>query len=294
MRLKLIVNPQAGRNRSKELLPAIEDKLRRNGCHVDSVISRNKGDTKSDPGEDYETVIACGGDGTVNDVVNGIADRATSWSQKFGIIPLGTVNLFAKELGIPEDPLEACDLILDGNTREIDLGRAGEHYFTMMAGVGFDAEVVDGVPPEMKRFLGPASYPLTAIKTLVDYDPALLSIEIDGGPKRSGYLVIVSNAKSYGYDTLSVAPHADMSDGLLDVCIFKKKRAIDILRYTLGVFTRTHTDFDDVETVRAKKAKVVAERPVLVHTDCEVVGNTPMEFTILPKALKIITPRVPR
>lgn len=159
-----------------------------------------------------------------------------------------------------------------------------------MAGVGFDAKVINNVMPEMKKVFGALSYFLTGVKTLVDYKPIPLFIKVDDNIKIEGYSVIIGNVKRYGAKTLTVTTNADMTDGLLDVCIFKKKKRLDFLRYAFKILAQRHTSCLDIGFLKAKRIEITANKSVLVHTDCEVIGSTPMEFTVFPKALKVTTP----
>jgi YegS/Rv2252/BmrU family lipid kinase len=290
MKAKLIVNPFAGGGRGKAILPKTVEKLKREGIEVDVHVSEVQGDvlkaSKEAAERNYKLVIADGGDGTVNEVINGIVETNIT----LGIIPSGTVNLFAREVGIPLNPLKACELIRRGNVRRIDLGRAGVRYFLMMAGVGFDAHVIKEVEPWFKEIFGVAAFSIPLIKTLLNYKPTQMSIEMDGELiKRKGYFVIISNIPSY-IPSLKTAPSARFDDGYLDVCILKRRGAVDILRYFVGFLLGKHKSFSDVELFKVRKISVSSKDSVLVHTDCEVVGTTPMEFSVVPKALKIILP----
>jgi YegS/Rv2252/BmrU family lipid kinase len=212
MKIKLIVNSKAGSYKNKIaslLLPKIVKKLKKSGITVDLFFTKKKNDAfkEAKVSLNYDAIVASGGDGTINEVVNGIGTSGIP----LGIIPLGTVNLLPKELKIPQNPLKACETIIKGNVKKIDLGKAGEHYFTLMAGIGFDAEVINNMVPKVKRILGGGAYFFSGIKMLTEYKPTLMSVKIEDTIERMGYFIVVSNAKRY----------ADITDGLLDVCIFR-------------------------------------------------------------------------
>jgi YegS/Rv2252/BmrU family lipid kinase len=292
MKIKLIINPKAGNSRGRVTLPLLSKIKRRfqeNGISVDLFFTKKKGDAlrEAKKSSDYDAIVVGGGDGTINEVVNGIVGSSIT---PLGIIPLGTVNLLAKEVGIPDDPIHACDVIIRGKMRRIDIGKAGTHYFTLMAGIGFDAEVIENVNPDTKRILGTSSYLFAGIKTLAKYRPSLMSIRIENKIEQAGYFVIISNAKMYADEVIRVARDADLTDGLLDVYVFKNGKRHDFLRYAFGILVGKHTHYGDVKYFKVKRVEIRAKTSALVHTDCEIIGKTPMEFTVLPKALKIIVP----
>lgn len=228
---------------------------------------------------------------TLNEVIN----RMVGSSAILGVIPLGTVNVFCQETGIGLDSLFACDVIEKGEIRRIDLGLAGGRYFILCAGVGFDAHVISELEPQFKRIMGALAYPVSGIKSLFSWKPTKMFIQIDDQPiRRKGFLVVIGNISSYGGPGISVTPLANLDDGWLDVCIFKKRSMLDIIRYTFGVLLRQHTEFEDIEYFKAREIKIEAKRPILVHTDCEVIGAVPMEFSIAPKILPVILPKIER
>lgn len=294
MRIRLIVNPIAGGGRAKKNLPNLLDILKNLNFDVDVRETKNiqDGIKQAEEGvrEGYEMIVAVGGDGTVNEVINGMVGSDIP----LGIIPLGTVNVFAEEIGLPRDLNNACLCLKEQNKKKIDLGKAGNRYFILCAGVGFDAYVVFDVEPQFKKIWGFMAYPLTAsMKTLFNYKPCKMLIQIDDHSiKRKGYLVVIGNIKGYAGKGISVTPEALFNDGFLDVCIFKKKTRWDIIRYAIGVLFKRHIEFEDIEYFKAKTVKIETERPVLVHTDCEVIGVTPMEFCVVPNILNVIFPRL--
>jgi len=238
-----------------------------------------KADTEKN---NYDLIIAGGGDGTINEVINGIANSKT----QFGIIPLGTENVLAQELKISLDPKKALLNILNGSSHKVDLGKANGRYFILMAGIGFDAYVASEVEPVLKELLGSAAYHLTAIQKVFEYSHTKLNIEADG-KKYEGYFVVVGNVKLYG-GKIKLTYHAAIDDGYVDLCIFQKKDVFSIIRYLFGATVQMHHLMPDVEYFKAKKIKITAEEPVLVHTDCEIIGKTPVEIEVCPKALNMI------
>jgi len=289
MKAALIVNPIAGQGRIEKNLSKIKNRLEIAGFDLIVYVTEHEGQAtrlaERAVEEGIKTVIAAGGDGTVSEVINGLAKK----NIKFGLIPAGTADVFAHEVGIPtHNPLKACDIIIDGKNKQIDLGKANDKYFVLMAGVGFDAQVVREVKPEAKRLLKDAVYSLTGIKTLLTYKPSLLEIEFDNCSTH-GYFVVIGNARYYA-GRFSVTREAKIDDGLLDVCVFTGKTVASFVKYVQGVITGGHLRFSDVSYYRAKEIKIVSDGPALVQADGEIIGKTPMKFSIAPRALEVLVP----
>jgi YegS/Rv2252/BmrU family lipid kinase len=285
-----MINPSAGRRMAGDYEKAIADRLSSAGHEFLIEHTSRVGEATSRANAAVENgadiVVAVGGDGTVCEVINGIAESRV----RLGIIPLGTVNVFCREIGIPLDPLKATDVIASGIDREVDLGRAGDHYFLVMAGIGFDAQVVAEVDPHVKKIFHEAAYSLAGLKAFYNYQPVKMYITADEQRlMRNGYAVIIGNARGYA-GLVEITPHAKIDDGVFDVCIFKKRKPFHVLRYIAGVVLKRHTGFSDVEYIKASRLKIESQRPVLVHVDGDIIGHTPMDFECLHKAIRIRVP----
>jgi YegS/Rv2252/BmrU family lipid kinase len=231
----------------------------------------------------YGTVVAAGGDGTINEVVNGLAGSPVA----LGILPVGTMNVFAHELGLPSH-LEKCwEIILAGNTRTIDLARANEQYFVQLAGVGLDAQVVEATSWESKKTLGPLSYVISAAQVAARKPPRLV-VESDG-QTREGSFVLVGNGRHYG-GPLQFFRQARYDDGKLDVLIFKNVGYLDIARHLATILMGTHADQPDVEYFQTERAEVRSDEEVPVECDGEVVMKVPVTFRISSKKLRVLVP----
>ena len=229
------------------------------------------------------TIVAAGGDGTINGVVNGIAGTGA----RLGVLPLGTMNVFAFELGIPSQLEAAWQVIEKGHARTIDLCRANESHFVQLAGVGFDAEVVAHTTRESKQQLGPLSYILAAAQ-IAGRTPPPLHIETDHGT-HEGSFVLVGNGRCYG-GPLQFFEDARLDDGKLDLLIFKKSGHLHIARYFGSALAGWHTLQDDVEYVQTSRAILHSDPPVRVEVDGELAGTSPVRFDIAPKALQVLAP----
>ncbi|CAB4243869.1 Diacylglycerol kinase [Methylacidimicrobium sp. AP8] len=284
-RVCIIFNPAARGEKARRIF----DRLRR-AAGNDAVIrvTQFPGDAEAQTERalehGYRTVVAAGGDGTVNEVVNGLNGAAAT----LGILPLGTINVFAMELGIPIQLEAAWAVIRRGKTRKVDLPRAGEQRFVQLAGVGLDAEILARTHWWTRKTFGPLSYLLTAVGLLGRPAP-VLTVTIDEREEQHGRFLLVGNGRYYG-GRFAVFPDAKLDDGLLDGCLFAELNAAAVARYVQGVISRRHTRFSDVFYFQAKKLAVRSDRPVPVEVDGEIYGHTPCAFSLSPAALEVIVP----
>jgi YegS/Rv2252/BmrU family lipid kinase len=244
---------------------------------------------------EYSSIIAAGGDGTVNEVVNGIL-RAPGKSRKpaIGIVPLGTSNILATELGIPSNSLlEAIEIIELGNQRKVDIGTANGRCFTMMASFGVDAEAVKRMQPNVKDLVGAPAYIISAVAALAQYRASALDITIDDVQISSeAFVVVVANTSSYGFEQVKIAPFAAIDDGWLDICIFEKppNDKIGFIGQLLLLMARRHLGDPRVRYYRGKKVTIVGNPPMLGQIDGDLWRETPASIGILPRALSFYVP----
>ena len=239
--------------------------------------------------EGFGTVVAAGGDGTINEVVNGLAGSEV----RLGLLPLGTMNVFASELGIPGNRLRRCwDIIRAGHCRPVDLARANRHHFVQLAGVGFDAQAVAGVNWESKKNFGPLSYIISAAKVVAERKPPLLRIEADGEPVREGSFVLVGNGRYYGAP-VAVFKQAVIDDGLLDVLVVRILGYLDFIRYIQCIIMGTHLALKDVEYFQTRRVtvEVVSGQDIPFEADGELIGYAPVTFQIAGPQLQVLAPR---
>jgi len=232
----------------------------------------------------YDLVVAAGGDGTINEVINGIATSNTV----LGIIPLGTANVLAMELNIPIEIDAACQLIASGNSSLVDLGQANGRYFACMVGIGFDAHVLNRADSKLKRIMGILSYPMIVLWELMSYRFRLICLKIDDSDEiKRGYYVIVGNSKYYAGETM-ITHLADMKDGYLDVCIFKHKSIFHILAYIFSIWSKNIDKNMGVEYLQCKKISVLKKGKHAIHVDAEYLCNSSAAIQICPKALLVV------
>lgn len=235
-----------------------------------------------------ESVVVAGGDGTINEVIQALAGTKLS----LGIIPAGTTNVLARELGIPSDFERALEILLEGKTRRIDLGKTNGRYFSLMTGVGFDARVVSDMQPEIKRRIGKFAFVDAWIRAFFAHRARRMTIELDGRRKMRllCFMIVVSNTGLYGGTVFKFNEKADIADGLLDVCILRSRRWHDVIRHFWGSLTGTHRSFDDVEFFQAKRIDIEASSPVPYQIDGDHEGMSPLSIEIAPGALEVIVP----
>lgn len=293
MRAIAILNPAAGWRRSLELRKRLERAFPRHGISCEIVLTEKPGDAfdlaKQAADHDFDLVVACGGDGTVNEVANALVGSRTA----LGIVPIGSVNVLARELGVPLRAADAVRAIARGSPKPIDVGCANGRYFTLMAGFGFDAEVVANVLQPIKDWIGTSAYVLSALETLAKYRATDVTLEMPSETySTKAFLVIVANASTYSYN-LKMAPLAVPDDGLLDICVFERPITdrIGFVRQVADVFVHRHLYHRAVRYFRTDRVIVRSEPEILMQLDGDAFGSTPVEIALSPGALNVIMPR---
>lgn len=284
MKTLFIVNPVAGRNSSFKIWNDIKANI---NCSYESVLTKAPGDAAriaADAAKQgFTRVVAVGGDGTVSEVVNGIAGTDI----ELGIIPAGSGNDFAKALNIPQKPIDALVVVEKGQSLEVDLGKYDKGYFINVAGAGFDAETLN--TNENTKFLrGTLAYTVSVLWTLFRYSPRKAIIEIDGKTyHRKLWLAAVANGKYFG-GGMKISPDAKIDDGLFDICLVNEISKLDFVRFFPKVFNGSHKDIKAFEVIRGKNVKIEFDAQTVAQADGEIIGFTPVTFSIIPKALKVI------
>lgn len=237
--------------------------------------------------EGYAQVVAAGGDGTIHEVANGIAGTEVA----LGVMPMGTMNVFANELRLPAHDLGRCwEIILAEQHRWVDLPAANNKHFVQLAGVGLDAQVVKETSLAFKRNLGPLSYLISAAQIAARRPPRLL-IEAEEAATEEGSFVLIGNGRNYG-GPFPFFKHALIDDGLLDVLVFKQLGYIEIVKYLQNVFFAPEITTREVEYFQTRQLRVSSEEEVPVELDGELVGNCPVEFVMKSHRLKVLVPGV--
>lgn len=238
-----------------------------------------------------DVVIACGGDGTINEV----AQSLVKTDAKLAVWPCGTANVLSKELRLPRGPEALAWMIAQGKARTISVGLATKpgsewrRYFLLMAGIGVDATIVDNVDPEMKRVAGKAAYLASGLDFLARLPQTPFSIDFNGEHRKSTFTVI-SNAAHYAV-WFTLAPDARLDDEKLDVCVFNTDSRLAYLGYALlSMLHGWHVKQSGVVYQETRVVHANSNDAAKVQLDGEVIGTLPMNFEIIPRALRVIAP----
>lgn len=303
MKICLVVNPNAGTSGFKKQLRVAQDHLLQQGAELKRVDTRAKDDARrlareaADDG--FEVVVAVGGDGTLNEVCNGLVNTGAV----LGVLPAGTGNVFAADVGIPiwspltpDAVLKAADIIMRGQRRQIDLGRVqledgATRHFLMWCGIGLDAAITQSKESATApRSLGYATWVVSGMMVAADFMGIRATITTDEREiKERLIMAVVSNGQLYGR-VWRLAPEAKMDDGMLDVAVMAGRGLPSTVRHLLGMTFRKHIKDPDFQLYRTQKLTLSAKEPLPVHVDAESFGRTPVEIEVIPNALTVIVP----
>ncbi len=286
-RLAVVLNPISGQGRGRRRLDRTIALLREQ-AQVELCETTRPGDgiaaARSACAAGAQVVIAAGGDGTINEVVNGLAGSDVP----LGVIPLGTANVLAAELAIPRDPLALAALILRGPEREMWPGIADGRRFAVMASAGFDADVVRAVDPAHKRRLGKAAFVLAFVRELARFGPKRLSVAA-GGQDWPASQVLVAKAARYGGDYVA-APSIGVDRPEFCVYAIDAPTRCAILGLALALAAGRLESHPAVRTMRAREVTLASEGPAALQADGEIIGALPVRIAIDRRPLRVIAP----
>jgi YegS/Rv2252/BmrU family lipid kinase len=308
MKALIIHNPIAGQRALGEEIRQTVAFLEGQGWHIIGVEQTlGPGDATTHARraviEGCDAVFVAGGDGTIAQVVDGLVSTETA----LAVLPSGSGNVLARQLNLPVPGgfqphilVEAARLTLEGPIRQVDVGRvrftAGDptpRHFLCWSGVGFDAALNQTInrDPERKRRLGTAGFFVAGFLMLRDFAGTSAIVRVDGHRvSRRMLMLVVSNIQLYGI-FFTVAPSAALDDGLLDILCFQGLHPARALLHLIRLVLRKHLDDPEVELYRAKRVEIRTHRPLPVHVDGDCIGNTPVTFEVVPRALKLMVPR---
>lgn len=289
----LISNPHAGRTgaRRTDEVTRFCQHLKNHGVEVEVMNTTGPGDAaclaKRAANEGRREVIVSGGDGTINEALQGLVGTDV----RLAIWPRGTANVLARTLRIPSDIERLAQIIAQGRTRRISVGcateeRTGEErYFLLMAGVGLDASIVHRVPPRLKKMIGEAAFWYSGLGHLADWEPAPFSVEVDGSTYPATFAAF-GKAPRYG-GGLAITPRARLDQTEFEICIVDSTSRLHYL-YLLSHAMRNGVaeNATGVSFIRTKRAR--AEGSALVQVDGELIGRLPMTFEITPHRIEIV------
>lgn len=294
-RVLVIYNPTAGRRRRKKLADVVTA-LRERGCEVAERQTSRRGDAEEfarlTSSADVDVIAAAGGDGTVNEVVNGMVAAMTAGRTDIpclAVIPLGTANVLALEIGLaPKDNQHIADTIAAGPTRRVHLGIANGRHFVLMAGAGLDAHVVEGVNVALKRATGKLAYVVESVKQAFGYDFPALQVRANGETYEAS-MAVACKGRYYGGPFIA-APEAGLHKPKLEVCILPKSGVGGVVRYGLALPMNKLSELPEVKVVSADSITILGPRGAPLQGDGDIVARLPAEISISPRTVDLIVP----
>ncbi len=301
MRALLIYNPAAGQRDMRAAIDQVVAHLQSLGWQMTLRETQGRGDAttfaREAVAEKMNVVFSAGGDGTINEVVNGLAHSEVA----LGVLPTGTANVWAQEIGLPvprllnPDPnplLTGIKQLAAGETRTMDLGTINGRYFMLYGSIGFDAHVVHEMEQqrELKARLGGIVYFVAGAVTAWNFIGTRTLIVVDGKPmRRRIWAVMAANTQLYG-GLMRIAPDALADDGWLDIIIVEGHGPIATLRHFASFLMRGFWADPQVELMRARKVEVHPTRPIAIQVDGDAAGSTPARIAVVPRALRVLVP----
>jgi len=265
--------------------------LREAGWKVELRLTREAGDAshlvRQAVAQKIDVVIAAGGDGTINEIIQELAGSETA----LGVLPFGTVNVWARETSIPLDISGAREVLLNGVRRHVDLGKVNDRYFLLMAGIGFDADVANAIEKKPIKRLGVLGYLLVGAWLGLGYESFRANLTIDGRlKKRNALQIVVGNTRLYA-GAIKYTWNAKCDDGLLDICVVRRRSMLGRIEVLLDFLFYREQRQQWVSYEKCKALEVRTRKPIAIQVDGDPLGYTPARFTVAPQALKVIVPR---
>jgi YegS/Rv2252/BmrU family lipid kinase len=287
--LALLVNPHAAGGRPQRLLPRVEERLKALGLRY--TVQRTQSllhgcELAREAAARGETPVTLSGDGLIGAVAGALHDVPGA---VLGVIPGGRGNDFARMIGLPLDPVAACDVLAGGRPAAIDLGAADGRTFLGIASLGFDSEanrIANAAPAQLGRLV----YVYGAFRALAGWKDARFTVDVDGERTEfTGWSVAAANSGFYG-GGMRLAPHARLDDGALDVILVGECSPLRFARTLPTVFRGTHVHSPLVTELRGAEVQVDADRPFTVYADGDPIGRLPITLRAVPAALKVLLP----
>jgi diacylglycerol kinase (ATP) len=290
--IRVIINPAAGKGGS--ILSVLNLAMEEAGIKLEASITHEAGDAikfaKTAAKEEVDALAVYGGDGTLMEAISGLMGS----KMPLAILPGGSANVMAEELGIPKDLKTACAVMTQAplTTKAIDVGQFGDRYFILGIALGFGAEVIKGADREAKNRIGIFAYFLSAASALKRTRKALYHLKIDGQAYEvRGWTCIVANAGNLGFSDISYDKHIDVSDGLLDVIVVRKANLGLLKHLAITLLKRERPDnLELVEHWQGKDIAISSSPRQTIQCDGEVLPNVPLHIRIVPGAINVLVP----
>ncbi|WP_065412373.1 YegS/Rv2252/BmrU family lipid kinase [Pseudobacillus wudalianchiensis] len=288
----IIANPSSGKEEAEIYVKRVEQQLTYSGYQTEAKLTAKEGDAAAWAAaacaRGYETVISIGGDGTVNEVVNGLAEKEQRPS--LGIVPLGTVNDFARALNVPLEPEEAITIIGQGRLQKADIGKVNDRYFLNITALGDMAESTAEVSAKQKTALGSFAYFLEGAKTLVHKHPIDLTVrgaEREWTGRALLFLAALTNSVG-GFERM--APNAEVDDGKLHCFIIKDTSLPRLVRIAANLIKGDLKEDPDVLYFRANPVTISSKEPLKANIDGDIGGEVPLTLQVLRKHIAVWVP----
>ena len=303
-RARAIINPAAGGHSIYREWPRLSKRLADAGLVFDHVYSEGVGHAAelamAAANQDYHYIVAVGGDGTVNEVVNGILNTTGSYNMTLGIVSAGTTCSFARSVGIPLDPVSSCSLLTSQNRLSIDVGiveyksegKDLRRFFVNEADVGFGAALIEAskhMPNYFGRKINYLPRAFGGVGSLFRHQNERIALRVEGEAEDTCVcaMVVIANGSYFG-GGMYVAPDAKPDDGLLDMIIFGDMGKSEMMKIWQMTYNGRHVSHHKVRSRKIKSVAIQCAEKVLVEADGELLGEGPVSFSVLPSALSIV------
>ena len=292
----MIFNPTAGRRARQRLARGLAT-LRQLGVEATVRETRAQGDAegfaRAASAREFDAIGVAGGDGTMNEVVNGLADRALP----VGILSFGTANVLAHEIGLPREPRRLAEILASGPARAVPVGEAvfedgrAPRRFLLMTGIGFDAEVVDALDLDLKKRVGKLAFGWSILLRLYRYRYSVFALDLDGGRRCEAASVIATRARFYA-GRFVLAPKARLGDPSLQLAIFTRSGRWAALRSLMALAAGRIDRLGDVEITKTRSVRLSGPADAPVQIDGDILGRLPVTLRIAPEPVMLVHPTV--
>jgi YegS/Rv2252/BmrU family lipid kinase len=286
-KILIIVNPYSGKGKGIKYAAKLLDAFTQSGFEATFVYTKSQEHTEKlarDNVANYDMYAVCGGDGTLNRVINGCIDSDIP----IVFIPLGTVNIFAREFKIPANPIKAVKKISNGKEIKLDALKIENRYALLMCSAGFDSEIVNMLSKRNKN-AGKLTYLFEALKNYFSYKFPDIKVKIDGEAHTCKF-VFAGKCKLYA-GFLKIAPDASLSDGMISLCLHKKGGFFSNIGFFFSILFHVHRKFKHVVVKKAKEVEITGDNGVVTQIDGEANGVLPQKISIIPGKLRFIIPQ---
>jgi len=300
LQTKVIVNPVAGARSTRRKWPIISRLLERIGLSFDFDYTEGVGHAmelaRLAASDGYRYLVAVGGDGTVNEVANGILHSPNASATALGVVSTGTGSDFARSAGLARDYTAACATLTSSKRLTIDVGvveyqrdgKTQERFFVNSAGAGFDAAVVKETERFPKFFGGTIPYVAGMLRALVSYKNKSVTLKVGDEEEHHRVLTIAVANGNYMGGGMRIAPDAALDDRLLDVVVIGDMGKLELLKEFPSVYKGTHINHPKVSVKKTRSVSIESSKPMLVYADGELLGECPASFRVVPKALSLV------